>query len=304
MKKRWIVVMAVGVIFVLVFAFVRMIERPVMVSAITLEPCRVEQTISCMGVVEPADTTVIMLPVNCAFSQVNVKAGDRVKKGDVLAVVDKDATRQLNLDGSSLMLLAAMPEEITAPQNGIIMEVKANEHQILENTTPCMVMAADEDLQIRIAIREKDLRLLQNGMQARVTGDGFAKDSYDGQLIQISSTAQKNEGGTVVEGLISFAKSSFDSSLRLGLTAKAVIVTSVTERGYIVPYEAVKTDVNGSYVYVLKDGVATKQSIRVVAQVAQGMLLGDDSLAHVQIVRDAERIQREGQRVLIGENGV
>lgn len=304
MKKRWILASAVGVLFVLAVVMFRVFERPVMVSAITLQPCRVEQTISCMGVVEPADATVIMLPVNCAFSRVNVKAGDRVKKGDVLAVVDKDATRQLNLDGTALMTLAAMPEEITAPQNGTIMEVKANEHQVLENTSPCMIMAADKDLQIRIAIREKDLRLLEMGMKARVTGDGFAKDSYEGQLIKISSAAQKNDGGTVVEGLVRFAESSFDPSLRLGLSAKAVIVTAVTEKGYIVPYEAVKTDEDGDYVYVLRDGTAQRQSIEVLAQVAQGVLLADDSLAQIQIVYDAERIQSNGQRVTVQEKGV
>ena len=304
MKKRWIIVAAMGVVFVVLFVCIRTFERPVMVSAITLEPCRVEQTISCMGVVEPAETTVIMMPINCVFRQVKVKAGDRVKKGDVLAVVDKDATRQIHPDGAALVQLAAMAEEVTAPQDGIIMEVKADEHQMLDSASPCVIMAADKDLQIRIAIREKDLRSLENGMKARVTGDGFAKASYDGQLIQISSTALKNEGGTVVEGLITFADSTSDPSLRLGLTAKAAIVTSVTDEGYIVPYEAVKNDKNGAYVYVLQDGIAKKQSIQVVAQVAQGVLLGDASLAHVQIIRDAERVQRDGQRVEVQENAI
>ena len=297
MKKRWIILGVIGFVAVLAVVISRRSDQAITVTTITLEPCRVEQTISCTGVVETADATMVMLPINCAFSQVMVKAGDRVSEGDVLAVVDKEATRKSLFDSTALMTLAAMPEEITAPQNGTIMEVKATPHQVLDYGTPCIVMAADEDLQIRIAIREKDLRTLKKGMTVRVTGDGFEKPNYNGELIKISSAARTDEAGTVVEGLVALSDEAFDPSLRLGLTAKAAIVTAVTENGYIVPYEAVQTDEEGSYVYVLNDGQAQRQGITVAAQVAQGVLLTDATLAQKQIVRDAECITNDGQKV-------
>ena len=302
MKKRWILF---AVASVLLFGIVGVctIERPIEVATVTLEPRRVEQTISCMGVVETADVTAIQLPVNCRFSRVNVKAGDRVQKGDVLAVIDKEATRGLTSDGVALMTLAAMSEEIVADKDGTVVEVKATTHQVLEKATPCVVLSSDDALQIRIAIREKDLSQLEKGMAVRVTGDGFAKASYTGELAYISSAARQDESGTIVEGRVTLAEVDLDPSLRIGLTAKAAIVTAVNEHGYLVPYEAVLSDESGFYVYVVESGKAQKRSVTVAKQVAQGVLLGDDVLAGMEIVYDATLVKEDGQRVSSRESG-
>lgn len=299
MKKRWIVLSVIGAVAVLAMVLFRDSCRPVTVSAVTLEPCRVEQTVSCMGVVEVSDAMVVALPMSCVIRQVNVKSGDRVREGDVLAVVDKEATRQMLFDNAALVALAALPEEITATCDATVVEVGAVANQSLEYGTPCAVLAADENMQVRIAIRERDLRIVKQGMSVRITGDGFEKAYYDGKLTEISSTARTDDGGTVVEGLVVLSAGAFDSSLRLGLTAKAAIVTSVTENGYVVPYEAVLSDEAGSFVYVFSDGQAQRQSISVAAQVEDGVLLEDAALAQMQIICDAESIADSGQKVTI-----
>ena len=297
MKKRWIFA-SLSAVILLATIFTRTTHRPVEVSALTLEPGRVEQTVSCIGVVEASDTTVVALPITCVISQVNVKSGDRVRKGEVLAVVDKEATGKMLFSTADLMTLAAMTDEITAPCDGTVMEACTSK-QPLEYGTPCALLAADEDLQVRVAIRERELRSVKQGMKVRITGEGFEMPYYEGELVKISSTARTDDGGTVVEGLVTLAEGVFDPSLRLGLTAKAAIVTSVTENGYIVPYEAVLTDEEGSYVYVLNNGQAQRQEIAVAAQVAQGILLGDDSIVSKQIICDAASISDNGQRVTV-----
>lgn len=299
MKKRWIIASVVGAMAILALMVSRASKQPITVSAVTVTPCRIERTVSCMGVVETSDITAVVLPIRCVFSQIMVKAGDRVTEGDVLAVVDKEATRQTIFDSASLMALAALPNEITAPKNGTVIEAKASVYQVLDEGTPCMVLAADDDLQIRIAIREKDLRVLKKGMAVRVTGDGFEKKHYDGELTKISSAAHADEGGTVVEGLVSLSDQAFDPSLRLGLTAKAAIVTSVIDQAYVVPYEAVQADDMGSYVYVIHNGAVQRQEIVIADQVAQGVLLQDASLAEKQIVCNAESVSENGQKVLV-----
>lgn len=301
MKKKWMIVSVVGLAVVAAVVFSAFQRRPVTVSAITLQPRRVEQTVSCMGVVETADVTVVALPVECVIQQVHVKAGDRVKKGDPLATVDRDATRQTIYDSVSLMALAALPDTITAPCDGTVMEVGAKTQQVLEQGVPCALLAADEDVQIRVAIRERDLRSVRQGMRVRITGDGFEKAAYEGVLTGISSAARTDESGTIVEGVVTLLEGAVDTSLRLGLTARAAIVTSVTENGYVVPYEAVQSDKQGSYVYVWEDGVARRQAIDVAAQVAEGILLQDATLASSQVIRDAQPITANGQRIVLQE---
>lgn len=299
MKKRWLMWLLIPA--VVAFAvWLWMPDQPITVDSVTLEPRRVEQTVSCMGVVETADSTPVALPLACVIREVKVKVGDRVAEGDVLAVVDKETTRQRLSDATSLMALAAMEEEIVAPNAGTVLDVRAVQGRVLEMGSPCAVLALDEDTQIRIAIRERDLRALKKGMAVRISGDGFDKAAYAGVLSHISSAAISDAAGsTVVEGVVTLSDKEFDPSLRLGLTAKATIVTSVTENGLIIPYESVKTDSAGSYVYVIEDGQAQRRDIQVAAQVAEGMLLKDTNLMQERVICDAECIRDSGQRVTV-----
>ena len=305
MKKRWIWLAAIVLTVAVAAVWMRAPDAPTTVSAITPQLQRVEQTVSCMGVVECSAPTAVALPVGCVIDRVLVKAGDRVAAGDVLAVVDKEATRRSLSDSASLVVLAAMGEEITAPAAGTVMEMGAQKGQYLDSGTPCAVLALDEDVQIRIAIRERDLRTLKQGMTVRVSGDGFDRASYDGVLTAIASTADGDgAGGIVVEGVVSLAENAFDPSLRLGLTARASVVTAVTEEGLLLPYEAVMSDADGYYVYVVEDGQAARKNITVTAQVADGVLLSDDALLQASVIREAESIQTAGQRVAMrGDNG-
>lgn len=301
MKRSWIWILSGVAVAAIGWGCFEALCRPITVSAVTLEPCRVEQTVSCMGVMEAADVTPVVLPIDCMVSDVCIKVGDRVQEGDVLAIVDKEVTRQQVFGKEALMLLAALPAEITAPLEGTVVEVAASKGRLLEQATPCVVIAADKDMQVRVAIRETDLRALKCGMPVHITGDGFEKASYDGVLTKISSKARGDEGGTVVEGVVSLASGAFDPSLRLGLTAKATIVTSIVENGYVVPYNSIKTDQNGSYVYVFTDNRLQRKEIIEAARVPEGVLLPDASLAQMQIVTNADAVDEKHRRVVLQE---
>ena len=151
MKKYWYLLPLSAAFALVGLAFCGVFQKEVTVTAITLEPTRVEQTVSCMGVVETADVTAVTLPVDCIISEMYVKVGDRVQQGDVIALVDKEATRQQMFDKESLMVLAALSEEITAPREGTIVEVGAVSG-LVEQNSPCVVLSADEDTQILFEI--------------------------------------------------------------------------------------------------------------------------------------------------------
>ena len=301
MKKRWIVVLMLLVFVAAAVVVIGWPEPTVEVRTATLTPRQVEQTVTCTGAVEAAKSSGVFAPIACVLREVSVAEGQRVKKGDTLALVDGDATRAMPSDPSELMLLAAMPEQLTAPADGIVLQIKGMAGAVLEAGTPCAVLALQSDIQIRVAIREKDLRVLKTGMDVRVTGDGFQKAAYAGTLTEIASAARSSTGsGTVVEGVVTLAQGESDPSLRLGLTAKAVIITAVTDGGVVVPYEAVMTEEDGSYVYLLEGGCAHRRGIRVREQLADGVLLVDGDLANCQVITQPGLIRRDGASVTDG----
>lgn len=305
MKKWWIWLVVLAVAAGGAGVFLGWPAAPVTVETVRLRPQRVEQTVTCSGVVESAENTGVLLPMACVLEQVSVEAGQQVEKGTVVAVVDKEATRRLlGNNPSALMALAAMDAQLTAPETGIVVAVKGVAGETLEAGTPCAVIAPREALQVRIAIREKDLPALETGMRVRVSGDGFTRDSYAGTLSEISSTAGNNGAGAVVEGVVTLEAEEADASFRLGLSSKAAIVIAVSEEGLVVPYEAVVNRNGTDGVYLLEDGIARRRDIPVLAQLGDGLLLADETLKGAEVILEPKKITGDGMAVqAAGEEG-
>lgn len=297
MKKRWWFFLLAGVVVVGAVTINRE-PTPETVTTAVLRAGRVEQTISCTGMVESGKTTKISLPITCVIRSIGVKEGDRVEQGDILATIDKEATLATMGEESQRIALAAIDEKITAPSSGVVVAVSAVEGVPLEQGMPCVVMSLEQDLQVRICLREKDLKVIQPGMVVRLTGDGFARSVYSGVLTEISAAARTDTAsGTIVEGVVKFDEGESDTSLRLGLTARATVVTSVTEAGLLVPHEALLNDGDGYYVYLLRDGCASRQNIQVVGRVAAGILLADRSLEGQTVICHPSKTLRDGMAV-------
>lgn len=294
MKKRWILVLLVGAIGVGALTLDGDSET-VKVTTAVLSSGRVEQTVTCTGVVESAKATGVFLPVPCMIDQVCVKEGDRVKKGDVLAVIDKQATFDTAGNEAVRLQLAAMAEEVTATKNGVVVAVNAQNGMSLEAGIPCVLLALESDLQVRVCLREKDLQVLRKGMTVRLSGEGFSRPLYYGTLTEIAAAARTDtSAGTVVDGVVKLDEGQSDDSLRLGLTARATVVTAVTEQGIVVPHEAVLSDSQGYYVYLLRDGCARRKNIAVAGQVADGVLLAEQSLEGQTVICQPGKITEEG----------
>ncbi|MBQ8684229.1 MAG: HlyD family efflux transporter periplasmic adaptor subunit [Clostridia bacterium] len=299
MKKWWIWLVVVAVAAGGIGVLFGWPAAPVTVDTVRLRPQRVEQTVTCSGVVETAENTGVALPLSCVMEQVCVEEGQQVEKGALLAVVNKAATRQL-LTGqpAALLALASLEAEITAPAAGIVMGVKAQAGQVLEGGTPLAVIAPRTALQVRIAIREKDLPSLEPGMRAYITGEGFAQERYTGTLSEIAATAGNSGTGAVVEGVVTLESEQADVSWRLGLTAKAAIVVAVSEEALVVPYEAVLSDSDGKdSIYILEDGVAHRCEIKTAAQLGTGLLLADNALEGATVIIRPEKVSGDGVAV-------
>ena len=149
MKKRWLFLLLTGAVLTGVL-WMGGSSDPVSVSTVTLTSQRVEQTVSCRGMVETAQTTGVFIPLSCVVERVEVREGSRVKKGDVLAVVDKDATNERLEDLAQRVLLAALDACITAEQDGIVVAVNAQPGVVLEAGVPCVLLAEERDLKRKL----------------------------------------------------------------------------------------------------------------------------------------------------------
>ena len=301
MKKRWVGLSTVAVLIAGVLAISADKDSMVVVSGVKLSPQKVEETVSCVGVVEAVDGTSVLLPTSCRIKRVKVKSGQRVEKGDVLVSIDMERTKSDVTDPAELVMLAALEEQITAPVDGVVVSVRAKAGDVLEMGVPCAVIAQDSDIQVRIGIREKDIKQIKKGMAVRVRGEGFTRDFYNGEVSEISSAARTEaNSGTVVEGVIALSDGEADASLRLGLTAKVSVITSVRDNAVIIPYEAVHSDSDGDYVMLAEYGKAVVKQLESTVRVADGLVVDADEWNGKTVIVRAQDVE-EGMKISVEE---
>lgn len=281
-------------------------EQTIHVNTATLSSQTVTKTISCDGVVEAGEKMPIFTEVSCYIDKVVAQKGMFVSKGDVLAYINKEATKVGDqLSQCDALMLSAMSEEIRAPESGIVLKIDMEDGRWIEKSTACAVIAPSDSIRVRVAIREKHLPLLNAGLSVTVTGDALQNESYNGTLTDISSTAQSLEGGgTIVEGIVELSDAQEDPSLRLGVNVKAEIVVETVEEGVLVPYEAIsETEESHRFVYVLSDGAAIRHVINDYDELSRGVLVTDKELLGKTVIMQPQVImERKNTRYAATED--
>ena len=93
-----------------------------------------------------------------------------------------------------------------------------------------------------------------------------------------------------------------DEKLRIGYNAECDIVTSTDENIILVPYEYIRSDENGSYVFIAQGRQAYKKYITTGTEYHSGASVISGIKANENIITNANEIY-DGQRikVLTGE---
>lgn len=146
---------------------------------------------------------------------------------------------------------------IIAEFDGIVTEVSAVEGSTVANGAQLFTIESDQTVKVTVELSKYDLEKVKEGQEAELTIAGF---TYQGIVEKINRMAQNNSQNTpVVNADITVTDP--DGNIFLGVEGKASIHTAKSEGAVLVPYEAVNTDKDGDFCYVIKDGIVTKQRI-------------------------------------------
>lgn len=133
---------------------------------------------------------------------------------------------------------------------------------------------ADNSFLINAVVSEDDICNVKIGQKAVITGKGFGGHQYNGTVHSISDTARKQNHGssekTVVD--IQLIVDNPDQNMRKGNTAEIEIFTSDEKNIFIIPYEAVYQEDDGTeYVYIYSDGIAVRKNIKTGLELSDGI---------------------------------
>jgi len=156
-----VVMLALGVVFLSGTLGGEEIERPVPVGTLTLERQDLEITLSLTGTVYSAQSTEVHSTLHFPVETVNVRVGDRVEEGDVLAVLDMSAiemdVRQLQAGLSAAQ--AAANQSLNAARNAM----EAAQRGIETGNDPALMSARFGVSSAMVAVEAADAQLLSAG---------------------------------------------------------------------------------------------------------------------------------------------
>lgn len=179
---------------------------------------------------------------------------------------------------------------ITAPMSGTVVGTPLKAGQTIStgiSTQMIIATIADlSDLEIYLTVDETDIGNVKNGSKVEFTVDSKPGQTFTGYVSEIAKGTKGNMGVTSNSVVYYTVKVSIPSDISSNflpsMTARATIFGDDIKNTLVVPLTAVRTDKQGEYVYVIKDGqpVRTAVSTGVTGdtnvQILSGVSEGDE----------------------------
>jgi RND family efflux transporter MFP subunit len=281
-------------------------------------------TVSATGTITPRRQEDLSFSSTGTVTRVPVSVGDKVKKGDVLAAIDRTslqaqldaaeaqvtaAETQLSEDsGASATQLAAdraslasaesdldaaqeALEDATlrAPFSGTVSAVgfevgdavgsSANGQSDDSGSTPAITVISPRTLQVDANVSASDVSQLKTGMQVEITPTGGGEVAY-GTVSEVGVIATASDSGAA-QFPVTVDVTGKPTDLYAGSTASLAITVKQATDVLAVSSQALHTDGDETYVYVVDGTKRTKRVVKVgetygaQTEVLSGLAEGD-----------------------------
>ena len=163
---------------------------------------------------------------------------------------------------------------IVAPFAGTIQTVAAQTSDALRSLQSgdavtegqaLFTIAGEGDYIVKAQVDEQDVINVRLGQPVNVSGQDFPGKVIRGRVARIAPVAVKSTDptSTAKQVLTTIALDSSPNFLKDGMTADVDILTTYVPNAIVVPNDAVVKTAGKSYVFVVQNGIARKQLVRV-----------------------------------------
>lgn len=227
-------------------------------------------SVTCSGTVGYSQVRSIKEEMPLIIKEYLVSVGDRVDKGQTIAIVDKQAVCEKLAsvysstvsDALSLAELSdKIPTEVSADISGVVCAVGAS-NELIDAGTDIARIGGKGALVLNVAVPERNLSKIQKGQSAMINLSS-ANGGFSGKVLKISDSTRKQYLGSVEETVADVMISIDDPSdkLKSGDSGYAEIQTGLKRDIVTLPYSAVMQDDKSEYIYVIEDGRAVRRDV-------------------------------------------
>ena len=190
--------------------------------------------------------------------------------------------------------------DVKAPFDGVVVRpevadtgktVVAQPGLQVSQGTPLMTVIGLDRLDVATQVEESDLHLIREGLPVQVTGDGFAGQVLNGHVsaIALQSNSADSQGTAAQYNVVvsvDTPQTTISQKVRLGMSARVVIILYSNEHGIAVPPQALYTK-DGSSTWVMyramPDSTISKIKVEPGRAVAQGIEIQGIQSGYVKI---------------------
>lgn len=154
-------------------------------------------------------------------------------------------------------LIEAAKKGIKADFNGVVTKVSVVEGATATQGMELFTLQNTDKVDVNVNISKYDYDKVKAGQSAEIT---IAGKTYEGKVTNISHVATQNEkGASLISADVRITNP--DDDIFLGVDAKVMIRAEEADNVVVLPTEVVNIGKDGSFCYVLEDGVITKKNI-------------------------------------------
>lgn len=173
---------------------------------------------------------------------------EKLKVTDNLSELDAKSAKELVEEGK---------KGITAEFNGIISKADIKEGAAVSQGMELFTIENTDKASVDVTLSKYDYDTVKEGQTADIT---LGDNTYQGTVTKMSHIAVQNEKGTpVISATVSIDNP--DDDIFLGVDAKVKIHAASAKNVVTLPVEVVNIGKDGSFCYVIEDGLVTKRNI-------------------------------------------
>ena len=212
----------------------------------------------------------------------------KLRVADNLSELDAKSAKELVEEGK---------KGITAEFNGIVSKADLKNGEAVTQGMELFTIQNTDKASVDVTLSKYDYDTVKEGQKAEIT---LGDNTYEGTVTRMSHIAVQNEKGTpVISATVSIDDP--DDDIFLGVDAKVKIHAASAKDVVTLPVEVVNIGKDGSFCYVIENGLVTRRNITTgissedYIEITDGIEAGEEVISDLGDYTEGMAVQAEPQ---------
>lgn len=222
------------------------VEAVFAVNAYKVTPTNLDDYLEFGGDVDAASSVAVMPDTAGKISQVNVKVGDKVSKGQIIAAVDASRPGMVFTDSP-----------VRAPVAGTITYFPGVIGTSVAQSSVIAKVASTNNLEIETSVPERFISRISMNQKAELSFNAYPGEKFAAHITEISPVLDTSSRTMTIK----LSVDKHDAKIKIGMYAKIHLVTEHKQNVCVLPYGTVITRKGETFVFTVADDGDKKKAV-------------------------------------------